>query len=50
MPPELQADLGYHRSALGLGGCDLQDPLNYLHKMTDAGGDGSQDQLGRERE
>lgn len=48
MPPELQTDLGYHRSALGLGGCDLQDPLKYLQAMADLGGDGVQAQLGRE--
>jgi ectoine hydroxylase-related dioxygenase (phytanoyl-CoA dioxygenase family) len=48
MPDELQADLGYHRSALGLGGCDTQDPLKYLERLTEAGGDGAQNTLGRE--
>jgi hypothetical protein len=50
MPAELQADLGYHRSAVGLGGCDMQDPLQYLQRLIDAGGDGQQLQLGREYE
>jgi ectoine hydroxylase-related dioxygenase (phytanoyl-CoA dioxygenase family) len=50
MPPELQADLGYHRSAMGLGGCDMRDPLQYLQRLVDAGGDGLQFQLGREYE
>ncbi|MDA1076796.1 MAG: phytanoyl-CoA dioxygenase family protein, partial [Proteobacteria bacterium] len=48
MPAELQADLGYHRSALGLGGCDMQDPLAYLQQLMEAGGDGFQRLLGRE--
>ena len=48
MPPALQRDLGYHRSALGLGGCDLQDPLEYLRRLTAAGGDGAQHMLGRD--
>jgi ectoine hydroxylase-related dioxygenase (phytanoyl-CoA dioxygenase family) len=48
MAPELQADLGYHRSAIGLGGCDYQDPLKYLQTLTDEGGDGAQNLLGRE--
>ncbi|MEM7080678.1 MAG: phytanoyl-CoA dioxygenase family protein [Pseudomonadota bacterium] len=48
MPPALQADLGYHRSALGLGGCDVQDPLRYLQALQAAGGDGHQHMLGRE--
>jgi len=48
MPPALQKDLGYHRSALGLGGCDLQDPLRYLQRLDQAGGDGAQYTLGRE--
>ncbi|MDP6377846.1 MAG: phytanoyl-CoA dioxygenase family protein [Pseudomonadales bacterium] len=48
MPAELQADLGYHRSALGLGGCDLEDPLRYLQRLQSDGGDGAQDRLGRE--
>ena len=48
MPPELQSDLGYHRSALGLGGTDTQDPLKYLARLQDAGGDGQQPRLGRE--
>ena len=50
MPPALQADLGYHRSALGLGGCDTQDPLKYLKRLVAAGGDGEQALLGREQE
>ena len=50
MSPTLQGDLGYHRSALGLGGCDLQDPLRYLERMTAEGGDGSQTDLGFEAE
>jgi ectoine hydroxylase-related dioxygenase (phytanoyl-CoA dioxygenase family) len=48
MPTQLQADLGYHRSALGLGGCDQSDPLKYLERLTAAGGDGQQGALGRE--
>jgi ectoine hydroxylase-related dioxygenase (phytanoyl-CoA dioxygenase family) len=48
MPTVLQKDLGYRRSALGLGSCDLQDPLNYLQRLDQAGGDGAQHQLGRE--
>ena len=48
MPPELQTDLGYHRSALGLGGADTLDPLRYLERLEQAGGDGAQPRLGRE--
>lgn len=48
MPPELQTDLGYHRSALGLGGCDQTDPLRYLEALEGLGGDGQQQNLGRE--
>ena len=48
MPPALQADLGYHRSSHGLGGCDHQDPLKYLRRLTEAGGDGAQEELGQE--
>ncbi|NKB97169.1 MAG: hypothetical protein GKR90_01525 [Pseudomonadales bacterium] len=48
MPQQLRADLGYHRSALGLGGCDQSDPLRYLERLSDAGGDGQQSSLGRE--
>ena len=48
MPATLQADLGYHHSASGLGGCDTQDPLKYLARLDKAGGDGSQRELGRE--
>ena len=48
MPTELQTDLGYHRSALGLGGADMLDPLKYLKQMQDEGGDGAQPRLGRE--
>ncbi|MBS04571.1 MAG: hypothetical protein CMQ24_17950 [Gammaproteobacteria bacterium] len=48
MSPELQADLGYHRSSMGLGGCDLQDPLAYLRLMQKGGGDGAQPGLGYE--
>ncbi len=48
MPAELQTDLGYHRSAMGLGGCDTQDPLAYLRRLQQAGGDGAQPGLGRE--
>ena len=48
MPPELQADLGYHRSALGLGGCDYQDPLEFTTRLQKEGGDGNQSRLGPE--
>ncbi len=48
MPPALQADLGYHRSALGLGGCDYQDPLGFVTRLQETGGDGKQDLLGPE--
>tara|TARA_B100001250_G_scaffold324509_1_gene288067 strand:+ start:425 stop:1492 length:1068 start_codon:yes stop_codon:yes gene_type:complete len=50
MPEVLQADLGYQRSALGLGGCDYQDPMNYLNRLNQQGGDGNQNNLGREKE
>ena len=50
MPEVLQADLGYHRSALGLGGCDYQDPMIYLNRLNQQGGDGYQRNLGREKE
>ncbi len=49
MRSELQADLGYHRSALGLGGADLQDPLKYLERLQAEGEDGHQPFLGREQ-
>ncbi len=49
MPSELQTDLGYHHSANGLGGCDTQDPLKYLQRLQDKGGDGHQHLLGREQ-
>ncbi len=48
MAPPLQKDLGYRRSAFGLGGCDTQDPLKYLERMTASGGDGAQPGLGSE--
>lgn len=48
MPPELQADLGYHHSASGLGGCEFRDPLKYLKLMEERGGDGAQRLLGPE--
>ena len=48
LPAELQHDLGYALSEDGLGGCDNQDPLAYLARMSSAGGDGSQALLGRE--
>lgn len=48
LPAELQRDLGYALSEGGLGGCDNQDPLAYLVRMSSAGGDGSQALLGRE--
>ena len=50
MPEVLQADLGYHRSALGLGGCDNQDPMKYLTRLNQEGGDGAQNILGQERD
>lgn len=49
MPAELQGDLGYHHSGTGLGGCDLQDSLSYLQRLSEAGGDGHQHLLGREQ-
>lgn len=48
LPPELRRDLGYQLSEDRLGGCDNQDPLAYLVRMSSAGGDGSQALLGRE--
>lgn len=48
MSPALQKDLGYHRSAFGLGGCDMQDPLEYLKRLAASGGDGAQRELGAE--
>jgi ectoine hydroxylase-related dioxygenase (phytanoyl-CoA dioxygenase family) len=48
MPVELAYDLGYGRSALGLGGCDREDPLAYLAALSEAGGDGAQSELGQE--
>jgi ectoine hydroxylase-related dioxygenase (phytanoyl-CoA dioxygenase family) len=50
MPDVLRADLGYHRSALGLGGCDYQDPMNYLTRLNQHGGDDNQNVLGQENE
>lgn len=50
MPAALQADLGYHTSALGLGRCDGQEALKYLRRLTAAGGDGQQATLGKERD
>ena len=49
MPEALQEDLGYRHSGTGLGGCDTQDPLTYLTRLQEAGGDGQQTTLGRER-
>ena len=48
MCPELQSDMGYHRSATGLGGCDTKDPLKYLASLQNAGSDGMQHLLGPE--
>ena len=48
LPPQLQSDLGYHLNARGLGGCDNQDPLAYLKRMLENGGEGAQPLLGRE--
>ena len=48
LPPELQTDLGYHRSMTGLGSCEGEDPLKYLGKLMDAGGDGAQTEIGLE--
>ena len=50
MCPELQSDMGYHRSATGLGGCDTKDPLKYLVSLQDAGSDGMQHLIGPESE
>ena len=49
LPGELQRDLGYQPTSLGLGKCDNQDPLHYLQRMQ-VQGDGSQYALGREAE
>tara|TARA_E500000331_G_scaffold353622_1_gene404712 strand:- start:20999 stop:22090 length:1092 start_codon:yes stop_codon:yes gene_type:complete len=49
MTEALQEDLGYRHSGTGLGGCDTQDPLAYLTRLQEAGGDGQQASLGRER-
>ena len=48
MPAALQADLGYQPSAMGLGRCDAQPPLDYLERLQAAGGDGAQSGLGRD--
>lgn len=48
LPAELQTDLGYHRSATGLGSCEAEDPLKYLGKLMEAGGDGAQTEIGLE--
>ena len=48
LPTELQTDLGYHRSMTGLGSCEGEDPLRYLGKLMDAGGDGAQTEIGLE--
>ena len=48
LPAELQTDLGYHRSMTGLGSCEGEDPLKYLAKLLDAGGDGAQTEIGLE--
>lgn len=50
MSEALQKDLGYHHSGTGLGGCDTQDALAYLRRLQEAGGDGQQPALGRERQ
>jgi len=47
---ELQGDLGYRPSARGLGTCDNQDPLVYLQRIVQLGGDGVQARLGPEVE
>jgi len=48
-----ERDLEYRQRRMeldlaGSGSCDLQDPLNYLQRLDQAGGDGAQHQLGRE--
>ena len=48
LPAELQTDLGYHRSVTGLGSCEAEDPLKYLGKLIEAGGDGAQTEIGLE--
>jgi ectoine hydroxylase-related dioxygenase (phytanoyl-CoA dioxygenase family) len=48
LPPELQKDLGYQPSARGLGECDSADPLDYLRRLMELGGDGAQAALGPE--
>ena len=48
MPPELQKDLGYALSELGLGRCDRLPPIEYLQRLHEAGGDGQQATLGIE--
>ena len=48
LPTELQTDLGYHRSMTGLGSCEGEDPLKYLGKLVEAGGDGAQTEIGLE--
>ena len=50
LPRELQHDLGYQLSARGLGGCDNQDPIAYLRRIVENGGDGAQPILGEEYE
>ena len=49
MPSELQFDLGYHAAIGGAGTVDIQDPIIYLKKLMQAGGDGAQGMLGREK-
>ena len=49
MPSELQFDLGYHAAIGGAGTVDIQDPILYLKKLMQAGGDGAQGMLGREK-
>jgi ectoine hydroxylase-related dioxygenase (phytanoyl-CoA dioxygenase family) len=48
LPPDLQKDLGYQPSARGLGECDSADPLDYLRRLMELGGDGAQAALGPE--
>lgn len=48
LPTALQTDLGYHRSMTGLGSCEGEDPLKYLGKLLEAGGDGAQTEIGLE--
>jgi len=47
MPPELQKDLGYHRSTCRSDGC-AQDPLKYLRRLEKVGGEGVAHLLGLE--